>query len=44
MTILQVLGTLILGGALILVAWIGITLGLLYLWEKLLHILGRDDE
>ena len=44
MTILQVLGTLILGGALILLAWIGITLGLYYLWGKLLHMLGRYDE
>ena len=44
MTILQVLGTIILDSALILLAWLGISLGLSYLLGPLLDELGRDDE
>ena len=44
MTILQVLGTIILDSALILLAWLGISLGLSYLRGPLLDELGRDDE
>lgn len=44
MTILLILGKVILDSALILLAWLGISLGLSYLLGPLLDELGRDDE
>lgn len=44
MTILLVLWKLILSGALVLLAWLGISLGLIYLLGPLLDELGRYDE
>lgn len=44
MTILQILGTIILDSALILLVWLGISLGLSYLLGPLLDELGRYDE
>lgn len=43
MTILLVI-KFILCGALVLLAWLGISLGLIYLLGPLLDELGRDDE
>ena len=44
MTILLIIGKVILDSALILLAWLGISLGLSHLLGRLLDELGRDDE
>ncbi len=44
MTILLIIGKVILDSALILLVWLGISLGLSYLLGRLLDELGRDDE